>query len=393
MKVLKVLHVIAGMNPELGGVCQAVKTISKTLSNAGISSEIVSLDEPDAIYIRTSSFTIHAIGTGKGPWKFNIALKKWLHLNVLQFNVVIVHGLWLYHGYAVKNILDSFKKNQQPVPKLLVMPHGMLDPYFQLAAARKFKAIRNSIFWYFVERKLIAAADALLFTCKKEMDLASATFKFYQPKCALVVGLGVENPPDYDGRMLQIFRNKTSLTDKEPYLLFLGRLEEKKGIDMLIAAYISLNKKVANLPALVIAGPGIESNYGQQLKILAAQHTKIQFINMLVDEAKWGAFYGCEVFILPSHQENFGLAVAEALACAKPVLITNQINICREIEQSAAGLVNKDTAAGIELMLTAWVNLPIQKQQAMGVAAKNCFHKFFAMDVFSKILIEAISTI
>jgi hypothetical protein len=82
------------------------------------------------------------------------------------------------------------------------------------------------------------------------------------------------------------------------------------------------------------------------------QHSAcVHAVDMLSGAAKWGALYGCEAFVLPSHQENFGIAVVEALACGKPVLISDQVNIWREIVEDGAGLVEGDTEEGVEKLL------------------------------------------
>ena len=83
---------------------------------------------------------------------------------------------------------------------------------------------------------------------------------------------------------------------------------------------------------------------------------------MLGGDAKWGAIYHSEALVLFSHQENFGIAVVEALACEKPVLISNQINIWREIESDGAGLVGDDTPEGAENVLRRWAGLSIEEQ-------------------------------
>ena len=92
----------------------------------------------------------------------------------------------------------------------------------------------------------------------------------------------------------------------------------------------------------MIAGPGLDTAFGREMRQLAESlcpqpstltpQPAVFFPDMLTGDAKWGALYGCEAFVLPSHQENFGIAVVEALACGKPVLISNQVNIWREIE-------------------------------------------------------------
>src|SRR6185369_16511419 len=106
---------------------------------------------------------------------------------------------------------------------------------------------------------------------------------------------------------------------------------EKKGVDLLISAYADVyQSKPASPapPALVIAGP-LNSDFADAMQKLAAElspRDTVFWPGLLSGDAKWGAFHGCEAFVLPSHQENFGIAVAEALACGKPVLISNQVN-------------------------------------------------------------------
>ncbi len=168
------------------------------------------------------------------------------------------------------------------------------------------------------------------------------------------------------------------------YLLFLSRIDEKKGVDLLINGYKMLFRQLAEdgvcitraaglgkaptslpaarkqMPTLVIAGPGLDSRYGQGLRQAAAElpASVVFFPGMLTGDAKWGAFYGCESFVLPSHQENFGIAVVEALACSKPVLITNKVNIWREVIANGCGLVADDTLKGTQELLERWIDLP-----------------------------------
>jgi hypothetical protein len=126
-------------------------------------------------------------------------------------------------------------------------------------------------------------------------------------------------------------------------------------------------------PDLVIAGPGWDSGYGEEVRrlidevnrsialtehrTLNTEHSAcVHAVDMLSGAAKWGALYGCEAFVLPSHQENFGIAVVEALACGKPVLISDQVNIWREIVEDGAGLVEGDTEEGVEKLLRRFLD-------------------------------------
>ena len=390
MNTSKILHVIAGMDPASGGVCKAVRTIISGLSNFKMYNEVVSLDAPDADYFKNDIFPIHAVGEGKGAWKYNSNLLKWLNENLINFDIVIVHGLWLYPGFAVRKVMVSLKEKGKKLPKLFVMPHGMLDPYFQVASGRKIKAFRNWVFWKFIEKHLIAEADGILFTCEMEKTLARNTFSHYYPKKELVVGLGIKNPPLFTLNMQDDFFSKTKLAQGEGYFLYLGRIDVKKGIDLLIKAYLNLEKLNTIMPALVVAGPGLETKFGQQMKQMASISSRIHFTGMLTGDAKWGAYYGCDAFVLPSHQENFGIAVVEAMACGKAVLISNQINIWKEIEKFGASVVCKDTKDDTEKMLDYWIKLSSEKKHAMSLSAKYCFNQSFETDTVTKQLSDAI---
>jgi glycosyltransferase involved in cell wall biosynthesis len=116
----------------------------------------------------------------------------------------------------------------------------------------------------------------------------------------------------------------------------------------------------------------------------------ISFPGMLSGDSKWGAFYNCEAFVLPSHQENFGIAVVEALACGKPVLISNQVNIWREIENAGAGFVEDDTIEGTEKLLNRWSTLSEDEKRSMGRKARALYLSNFAVKTAAENLRNAI---
>lgn len=400
---MKILHVLTDMDPRKGGVCQAVRTMIYGLTGLGNHNEVVCLNDPRAPFLKEDQFKVHAVGPAQGPWAYSSNLWTWLLQNLHHFDVVIIHGLWQYHEYAVAKSIGNHRtqlenrKSAHRSPKLFVMPHGMLDPYFQRAEGRKLKAIRNVVYWEIIERKIINGADGLLFTCEEECRLAKTTFRRYNPKEELVVGLGVENPPLATEYMYKAFSEKCPGLKGNPYILFLSRIHEKKGVDLLVNAYIEVYKNSKKLhskiPSLVIAGPGLESPYGQALQQLVKDSglsDSILFPGMLVKEAKWGAFYSCDAFVLPSHQENFGIAVVEALACGKPVLISNQVNIWREIETARGGIVERDTFQGTLQLLERWKNLPLETQLSMGAQARLAFEKNFAIEPAARRMLEAI---
>ncbi|MBC3788551.1 glycosyltransferase [Spirosoma utsteinense] len=413
---MRILHVAAEIDPETGGVSQAVRTMINGLTNEGVHNEVVSVDAPDAPFIKTDPFTIHALGPRNGQWGYNSKLISWLVDNAARFDVIILHGLWLYPGYALRRAMKIVRNKQSKgkQPKFFVMPHGMLDPWFQKASTRKIKALRNWAYWKLIERNIIADADGLLFTCEAEQLLAREPFRPYKPKNEAVVGLGVDEPPVYTPAMRESFLKKCPDVTDAPYVLFLSRIHEKKGVDLLIDTYSQLLKSYSalesevyagesgtvgpekmNLPKLVIAGPGLETPYGQKMQQQVAQQQDlaalISFPGMLTDDAKWGAFYGCEAFILPSHQENFGIAVVEALSCGKPVLISDQVNIWREIGTAGGGLVAADSPEGTEQMLEGWLRLSDEQKRAIEQQTRKAYRTYFAVEPATKNLLLAIA--
>jgi glycosyltransferase involved in cell wall biosynthesis len=107
-------------------------------------------------------------------------------------------------------------------------------------------------------------------------------------------------------------------------------------------------------------------------------------------ESKWGALAAAEVFALPSHQENFGIAVAEALACGTPVLISDKVNIWREVAEERAGLVASDTAEGMAQMLRDWSALNAGERNAFSQHARHGFQRHFDIRVCAEAVLDAV---
>ena len=230
---MNLLHVVDALEPKKGGVSQAVNAMALEISRFGINNEVVTLDDPEKHRCSTA-YLIHSLGPSKGPWSYSNKLIPWLKANLSRFDAIIVHGLWLFQNFGVSKALSDYKKNvenqksKSSTPKLFIMPHGMLDPYFQRSSSRKLKAIRNWLYWKLIEGKIINSAEGLLFTCKEECRLANEPFTPYQPKNKLIVGLGITAPPDYTLLMQNAFQTKCQGLGNHPYLLYLGRIDQKK---------------------------------------------------------------------------------------------------------------------------------------------------------------------
>lgn len=285
------------------------------------------------------------------------------------------------------------------MPSYYVMPHGMLDPWFQTAASRRVKAWRNWAYWKLIERHTIEAADGVLFTSQRELELARRPFTPYRPKQAFNVGYGVANPPADAKHLSDAYHAACPTLGNRTYLLFLSRIHSKKGVDLLIDAYADVvqrrTQRQLESPALVIAGP-LDSAYSEKMQSLAKERKKmdrtlqIVFPGMLTGDAKWGAFYGCQAFVLASHQENFGIAVVEALACRKPVLISDQVNISDEIKAAGAGFVCSTNKASIVESLAILLDQSAESLARMSAAARECYDCLYRPEAAAERLLAVI---
>jgi glycosyltransferase involved in cell wall biosynthesis len=406
ISAMHILHCLSSMDPAQGGVAQAVRNTVPALARLGVSNEVLSFDGADAAFLGHDGFPIYAIGPARGSYRYCPALQPWLAANLHRFDAVIAHGLWQHHCTGTWGAIARYRRGHATSqvnaaalsPRFYVMPHGMLDPYFQKAPGRRLKALRNTVFWKLIEARAVNGADGVLFTCAEELNLAREPFRPYHPRRELEVGLGIEAPPALHTNMAPAFAKLCPDVAGRPYLLFLSRLHEKKGADLVIRAYLRLRATYPEsaLPALVMAGPGLDTEYGRELQRLAESQpvgigdrgADIHFPGMLGGDAKWGALYGCQAFVLPSHQENFGIAVVEAMACGRPVLITRRVNIWRECEPG--GLVAEDTEPGTYDLLTRWLALPTQQQQALGDAAFAAYRTNFEVDEAARRLKKAL---
>jgi len=399
---LKLLHIISGASPESGGPIQGIRNYHEASNLLGIDRTIICFEnQSDLIsWNFPESLKLIGLGNAKNLWQRNPALITWLKKHLLEYDCIVLNGIWTYHSYATLKVLRYFKKQKlnQKIPKIFLMPHGMLDPWFQKEKTRKIKAIRNIIYWHLIEKKVVNQVDAVLFTCDEEMLLAKKTFYGYNPKKEINVGYGIQEPPQKNEIELEAFYNKFDINTSIPYFLFLSRIDFKKGVDLLLKAYNTILQESVDpnvIPNLVIAGSGFESEYGKGLlkyiEIYPLLKQKLCLTGLLNAEMKWAAIYGCEAFVLPSHQENFGIAVAEALACEKPVLITNKINIYREIEKGGGGIINEDTLTGTINNLKQWIALDAESKILMGKNAKKIYENNFKNEFAAQKLFDILN--
>jgi glycosyltransferase involved in cell wall biosynthesis len=381
------------MDPKTGGPSQGLRNLCSFNMKLGLYVEVVCLDDVNQDYGLDEKVFINKLGNGKTSFQYSPVLLRWLLLNLERFDFVSVHGIWQYPNYAVYRAVKILKKRNKKVPKVVVMPHGMLDPYFQKATNRKMKALRNEIVWRLTEKRALNAADAIFFTCEEELLLARTTFKGYQPKKDINVGYGIAKPPIYRHEMKTAFEELCPPIKAKKYWLFISRIDPKKGIDVLIEAYAKLSEESHLLPELVIAGP-TDSGYAQKMMDKANSNKHIHFTGMLTGDSKWGAFYGCEAYLLPSHQENFGIAIVEAMACEKPVLITKNINIWREIVDGNGGwILDEVKEYSIKKELLSMAGLTDNTLKIKGKHAFTTYQNKFDVELRAHVFIDTLKNL
>jgi glycosyltransferase involved in cell wall biosynthesis len=355
---LRILHIISNMRPDSGGPQEAVRMMLRSAPE-GCCSEVLTLDDPQAHWLLAEPWTIHALG-GDNKGAYSAKLVPWLRAHRDRYDGVVLHGMWEYLSLAVLRAVAGH------VP-YIVYPHGMLDPYFKRAS--RIKHMKKWLYWLPVQYWVLRRALRVVFTTEAERDLAARSFWLHRWNAA-VIGLGADAPPANLAECREAFYAPCPALRGKRYLLFLGRLDPKKGCDLLIEAFAQVASQQPDLH-LVMAGPdsaGWQSKL-QRMAERAGIAERVHWPGMLKDERKWGAFAACEAFVLPSHQENFGIAIVEALACAKPVLITRPINIADELAADGSALVEDDTLEGARALLTRWASMSPAEREAMSVRA------------------------
>jgi glycosyltransferase involved in cell wall biosynthesis len=379
---MKFLWVIGSLDPIMGGPVVFLEHLAGVLGERGHLCEVVTLDGKLATGVHDFPGVVHAIGPSWGKYGYNTRLVPWLQSNANRFDATLVSGLWQYPGIATRLVS---RKVRFPY---FVFTHGMLDPWFKIAYP--LKHIKKSFYWPWGEYRVLRDATGVFFTSAEEKKLASHTFKLYRAN-EVVVNLGIAAPPRDPEVQRQKFLDEYPSLRGKRLILFLSRLHPKKGCDLLIKAFARIANRDQDMH-LVMAGPDQE-NWQFQLREEAARlniERRITWTGMLNGDLKWGAYAAADVFILPSHSENFGIVVAEALACNLPVLITDKVNIWREITYENAGMVGPDTLEGIFLLLQKWLFLGRDDRAIMRANARNCYLQRFEIRMVAENFVKTI---
>lgn len=380
---MRVAHVIATLSATYGGPPKACLETAQAVAALGHEVSILTtdlgfpgrLDVPLGRPVDQGGVAVH-YHPGIRPhfWGTSPALARALREAIPRADVVHLHSLYFHHVKATACLCRRFG-----VP-YVIQPHGALDPYLFRRHRR-----RKSIVEIWFQNAATRQASAVQFTTDEERTLAEPhTFGTR----GVVVPIGL-NPGDYAELPPRgAFRARHPSIGDRPIALFLGRLNFKKGIDVLLLAFAAAVK--AGLDAhLVLAGPdGGDRGRIESLIDERGLRARTTLTGMVAGAEKLALLADADLFALSSWTENFGIAVIEAMACGLPVAISDRVNLWRSVADADAGWVAPvDTGAFRDILVKALSDLALGR--AKGARGRALVDAQYAWPRIAPIQVEA----
>jgi len=380
---MKILHVIPSISLEHGGPSVALATMARGLVERGVAVDIATTDDdgpggrlavPLGVPVTRDGVTHIYFRKQTELYKASFGLRTWLERSVRDYDLIHVHALFSHSSVAAAR--QAFR---QGVP-YIVRPLGVLNRWGMINRRRWLKAMSFRI----VERPLLRHAAAIHFTSRQEQAEASRLGLKTRP---VVIPLGI------DLREFASLPERTEFLERfpklagRPIVLFLSRIDPKKGIELLLEAFSKIAERLPE-PVLVIAGKG-EADYAARLRAKAARlipDARIVWAGFLQDRDKLAAFSAADLFVLPSHSENFGVAAVEAMAAGLACVVSEHVAVAEEIAAAQAGaMVQCDVAELAQAIERLLVAPALRASYARN--ARRLTSECFSMDVMTQRLI------
>jgi glycosyltransferase involved in cell wall biosynthesis len=386
---MRILQIVPSISLIYGGPSQMVLGLAPALAKAGVKVTVITtdsngdngqapLDVPlnqpvaqdgyEIIYFRCAPFR---------RYKFSLDLLKWLNHHAHDFDLAHIHALFSPVSSAAATIC-----RQKNLPYIL-RPLGTLDP----ADLRKKQQLKN-LYVAMIEHANLAGAAAVHFTSTQEAKISE---RFGVKTKDLVIPLGV-NPPILANEDV---RSHWGISKDKPVILFMSRIDPKKGLELLIPALEELLTAGYDFHFVLAGTNPQDPSYEDKIKTQIANsslrsHTTIT--GFVTGVAKASLLQTADLFVLPSYYENFGIAVAEAMVAGTPVVISDQVHIYQQVEDSASGWVGTtDTQSLVELLKQALSN-PAERQRR-GENARNYALENFSWQAIALQMIQAYKSI
>ncbi len=361
---MKILHVIPTIDPEAGGPSQAVLEMAALTARCNNEVKICYTFRPhENNGVKLPA--IKGVTIARFPVSFpgrvsqSREMNRWLDKKVISFDVVHIHSVFSACSLMAGRICARHK-----VP-YIVRPHGSLDPY-DLRKKRILKKILGPI----LIKSHLQSSAAIHCTSKREADLLETYGA--NPKI-VVLPLPIRNVfSDLAQVNLPSFRATFGFEAEDPVILFLSRLHPKKNLEIVLEAMERVNSRFPKA-RLAIAGKG-ESSYEKRLVQRAASLTSrgiVTFCGLLQGDLKKSAFVESDVFVLPSQNENFGVAVVEAIQAGLPVVVSKDVYISEEISNFGAGLLCEKNPSDLAAKLIEVIDGKARGSQAQSQFVKG----------------------
>lgn len=380
---MRVLHVIPAIAPRYGGPSMAIAAMCAALNRLdGLEVELATTDADGAdSRIETkdipTGFVTHLFQrTCSERWKFSFPLGSWLRHNCRTYDLIHVHGLWSYATYAAGRAAARAR-----VP-FLIRPAGMLSHYTwnrHLGARR--------LYWVGCERKTVRQAHAFHATSRAE----AKECEWMRPHShTFVIPNGVGAAAWEVGRDSSVLRTLCGpRAGDRPILLFLSRIHPKKGItDVLLPALAQMKSDAF----LAIVG-GADAHENGYLEVVRSEidrlglPDRLALLGPIPSDRRWQLFDGAAAFVLPSHSENFGIVVAEAMARGCPVVVSDAVQAAEHVEDAGAGLVVPVDAPSFARALSSLLDDPAVGAQ-FGSAGRAYARIHFCWDRIARQILE-----
>ncbi|MEO1093284.1 MAG: hormogonium polysaccharide biosynthesis glycosyltransferase HpsP [Cyanobacteria bacterium J06638_28] len=373
---LKVLQIVPSISLVYGGPSQMVRGFSQALVTAGAEVTVVTTDSngdvdeaplavPLAEPVAEEDYTVWYFRCSPfRRYKFSLGLLRWLWQHAADYDIAHIHALFSPVSSTAAAIL-----RQQGLPYLL-RPLGTLDP----ADLQKKKQLKQ-LYAAVLERPNLAEAAAIHFTSEQEASV-SERFGTHTPGLVLPLGVTPLPPPQTEIDV----RSQFGIPRDRPILLFMSRLDPKKGIELLIPALETLQQEGLNFHLMLCGANPQDRQYEQTIHAqienssLSNQATLTGFV---AGDLKAALLNTADVFVLPSYYENFGIAVAEAMLAGLPVVISDQVHIWETIQRDQAGWICQCSQASLTNQLREALNSSVERQQR-GHNAQRCAQKNYS---------------
>lgn len=383
MSSLKILHVIPSVGPQRGGPSIAMRTMARGLAASGLGVTVATTDDDGAGRLEVPLGAPLAVD-GVTWWHFrrqtrfytvSAPLVTWLLRHAGDYDLLHLHGL-----FSCSTTAAALAARMHGVP-YLVRTLGALNSWGIAGRRRGLKRVSLRL----AERRLLARAARVHYTSDREREEAE---RLGIRARAVVIPLGVEEqgldrPPGREW----LARRAPDLAGR-PVVLFLSRLDPKKGLDILLRALASLRAEGLRF-ALVVAGSGaaeVEAQARQEARRLGLE-ADVVWAGLVEGEDKAALMAGADLFVLPSASENFGLAVVEAMAAGLPVVISDQVAIHGEVASAGAGLVVPGEVEPLAGAIARLLREPAARRQA-GQAGRRLVRQRFSVETMTARLVE-----